>query len=477
MLPAPQARLVSSARSRFGSSSVDVVDSGATRRSDRTRVQRRCARGTSALSRAGRPGVTTAPISISCTQELEPKLNAQNQVDRLRGRRWERHAASRARSPCTRSATRRRPPCSSLRGRRSPSVTASVPPWRGARTRGDPRTRRPRAAEGRGRGASPAGHPRVRDRRSRRSRVPGGEAPRAERRRVGGAGVAAQPADHRQPRARGAAEGRIGIRSPDLACGSRSDEAAAARAARRARRRRRARARREHPSRLRDARGRRGSAPRGAARLVCAAESAPEAALAGIEPVAVRHLAEVVEYLRGRHRRARLRADRRARDRERRGSRSRRSARPGACPTRARDRCRRLAQPLADGPAGHREDDARPAASGDPPDARARGGARGDAYPLGRRTAPAGRALVSVPPFRAPHHGASAPAIVGGGSEPAPGRGLASRIEACCSWTSCRSSRARFSSRCASRSRTASSRSRASAGTRSSRRGFSSWEP
>jgi magnesium chelatase family protein len=34
---------------------------------------------------------------------------------------------------------------------------------------------------------------------------------------------------------------------------------------------------------------------------------------------------------------------------------------------------------------------------------------------------PPGRALVTVPPFRAPHHGASAPAIVGGGSSPRPG--------------------------------------------------------
>src|SRR5215831_9427513 len=33
--------------------------------------------------------------------------------------------------------------------------------------------------------------------------------------------------------------------------------------------------------------------------VVCAAESAPEAALAGIEPVPVRHLAEAVAYLRG----------------------------------------------------------------------------------------------------------------------------------------------------------------------------------
>ncbi|MFO7571997.1 MAG: ATP-binding protein, partial [Gaiellaceae bacterium] len=34
---------------------------------------------------------------------------------------------------------------------------------------------------------------------------------------------------------------------------------------------------------------------------------------------------------------------------------------------------------------------------------------------------PPERPLVTVPPFRAPHHGASAPAIVGGGSSPRPG--------------------------------------------------------
>jgi magnesium chelatase family protein len=34
-------------------------------------------------------------------------------------------------------------------------------------------------------------------------------------------------------------------------------------------------------------------------RILCAAESSPEAALAGIEPVPVRHLAEAVAYLRG----------------------------------------------------------------------------------------------------------------------------------------------------------------------------------
>src|SRR5213593_1717969 len=37
----------------------------------------------------------------------------------------------------------------------------------------------------------------------------------------------------------------------------------------------------------------------GLARLVCAAESGPEVALAGVEPVPVRHLAEAVAYFRG----------------------------------------------------------------------------------------------------------------------------------------------------------------------------------
>src|SRR5262249_11172931 len=37
----------------------------------------------------------------------------------------------------------------------------------------------------------------------------------------------------------------------------------------------------------------------GLTRLLCSADSAPEAALAGIEPLPVRHLAEAVSYLRG----------------------------------------------------------------------------------------------------------------------------------------------------------------------------------
>src|SRR5207302_4167883 len=37
----------------------------------------------------------------------------------------------------------------------------------------------------------------------------------------------------------------------------------------------------------------------GLTRLLCAAESSPEAELAGVEPVPLRHLAEAVSYLRG----------------------------------------------------------------------------------------------------------------------------------------------------------------------------------
>ena len=42
-----------------------------------------------------------------------------------------------------------------------------------------------------------------------------------------------------------------------------------------------------------------GARSAGLGRLVCAAESAAEAALAGVEPIPARHLAEVVSYLRG----------------------------------------------------------------------------------------------------------------------------------------------------------------------------------
>src|SRR5204862_7462094 len=42
-----------------------------------------------------------------------------------------------------------------------------------------------------------------------------------------------------------------------------------------------------------------GARTSGLRKLLCAAECAAEASLAGIEPIAVRHLAEAVAYLRG----------------------------------------------------------------------------------------------------------------------------------------------------------------------------------
>ena len=85
----------------------------------------------------------------------------------------------------------------------------------------------------------------------------------------------------------------------------------------------------------------------GLARVVCAAESAPEAALAGIEPVPVRHLGEAVAYLRGEIEAPDLRAGARGRARGGRRRRSRRRPRAGACEAGSRDRRRRLAQPPA----------------------------------------------------------------------------------------------------------------------------------
>jgi len=75
-------------------------------------------------------------------------------------------------------------------------------------------------------------------------------------------------------------------------------------------------------------------------------------------------------------------------------------------------------------------------------------------------------------PYRAPHHSASAAALVGGGNLPRPGE--LSRITGCCSSMSCPSSIATCSRRCASRSRPAAWRFRALRGRCSSRRASSS---
>jgi len=159
----------------------------------------------------------------------------------------------------------------------------------------------------------------------------------------------------------------------------------------------------------------------GLTRLVCAAESSPEAALAGIEPIGFRHLHDVVRYFRGQ------------------------IEPPGFEPipdatlvggstadlaeVRGQERARRALEITAAG--AHNLLLLGPPGTGKTMLARRLPGilpslTREQALEVTRIHSvagllPPGRALVSEPPFRAPHHGASAPAIVGGGSSPRPG--------------------------------------------------------
>jgi magnesium chelatase family protein len=155
--------------------------------------------------------------------------------------------------------------------------------------------------------------------------------------------------------------------------------------------------------------------------LVCAAESAAEAALAGIEPVAVRHLAEAVEYLRGHIDAPAFRPfDDGALEN---------GAVPDLSDLRGQERARRALEIAAAG--SHNLLLMGPPGTGKTMLARRLPGilpllARADALEVTRIHSvvgqlPPGRALIEVPPFRAPHHGASAPAIVGGGPSPRPG--------------------------------------------------------
>jgi magnesium chelatase family protein len=159
----------------------------------------------------------------------------------------------------------------------------------------------------------------------------------------------------------------------------------------------------------------------GLSRVVCAAESAGEIALAGVEPVPVEHLGQVVAYFRG--------------EIEAPGFEPLPAAvlDPAAVPdladVRGQERGRRALEIAAAG--AHNL-----LLTGPPGTGKTMLGRRlpGILPPLVREEAlevtrihsvcgllAADRPLITVPPFRAPHHGASAPAIVGGGTSPRPG--------------------------------------------------------
>ena len=163
-----------------------------------------------------------------------------------------------------------------------------------------------------------------------------------------------------------------------------------------------------------------GAARAGFARVLCAADSSSEAALAGIEAVGVRHLAEAVGYLRGE-------------DEIEPSSPSdapeRVTSAVDLADVRGQERGRRALELAAAG--AHNLLLAGPPGTGKTMLARRLPSilaplTHSEALEVTRihsvaGTLPSGSGLVVTPPFRAPHHGASAAAIVGGGAVPRPG--------------------------------------------------------
>jgi magnesium chelatase family protein len=159
----------------------------------------------------------------------------------------------------------------------------------------------------------------------------------------------------------------------------------------------------------------------GLTRLLCPAQAAPEAELAGIEPVPLRHLAEAVAYLRGEGEPPPYEPP----SVNGRGA----PAHPDLADVRGQERARRALEIAAAG--GHNLLLGGPPGTGKTMLARRLPGilpplAPAEALEVTRIHSVAGllvpgRPLISEPPFRAPHHSASTAAIVGGGPGPRPG--------------------------------------------------------